>query len=505
MSIARILSAILLFAGLASCGGNSPAQPDAGDGADATPPDGVPSPDAPVACGARSTSDDPAMAALLDWMEDRMGTDAIPGAAIAVVRDGEIAETGLLGVKNNDGCDPITEDTRFRFTPVTQLYTTAAILDAASDGVLDVDAPITQYVPSLTVAGGDLAGVTLHGLVTHTSGWARYGVIDCPDVSLATWFTDHSAERPLWAPAGSIYINTGTGPSLAGLALEQADQALFADAVRDRILTPLGSTATYAYDDVLAGDHATGHELNGTEPAQRVCPLLEPTGSLYGSIHDLALMARMILRGGDGVLTAEAVASMLADQAPHFVPGWANTYGFWRIPYGDVTAYWAAGFGHGFTAEIILVPERSFGFVLLANRQLNAFSRGGSHFRPGDAGLKALELLLDLPAYQWGVNPTAPATWTEFAGTYVDPVGVGSGPRTFNVTFDAQSSELAIDMGGIPVTLAPSYPSVEHGPDVFTGSYLGQYVTIRFWRDGNDQPWAISAAFGEVGPPAFRQ
>jgi len=477
-----LLSCLLGFAG---CGSGGSGGPDAPAGPDAS----VDAP--PAVCGARTTTSDTKLASLLDWLEQEMRDAHVPGAAIAVV-DGGTIQVGLMGVQQAGGCDAITRSTRFRLGPASRPFTAAALLSAAEDWKVNLEAPITDAVGYFAVSSGDASAVTLDDLMTERSGWPNFFETTCAGASLSDWFKAHT-DVALWFPPGSMYSWSVYGYSLAGLALEEASGEPFAQVMAERVFQPLSAGATYDLTTFLAGDHADGHRgTNDQVVTQTTCPVWEPTTGLFASVDDVGSFMAAILGGGSPILSS--VASMTSARGPDFPPAWHTTFGFREVPYHGVETFWANGKDSGFSAEIVLVPSESFGFAILTNHQGAPVD---------DISQKALEILQGLPAYAWDDNTTDPSTWSAYAGTYVDPIGVGSGARTMTIAFDG--SKLTADLGGVTSDLMASYPHVEQGADVFTLSYLGQPVTIRFWRDGNGQPWAIGSAAGELGPPAFRQ
>ena len=94
-----------------------------------------------------------------------------PGAALLVVRDGRPVLRKGYGLADLEAHAPVTPDTRFRLASVSKQFTAAAILLLAQDGALALDDPVRKWLPSLPAATG---GVTLHHLLTHTSGLVDY-------------------------------------------------------------------------------------------------------------------------------------------------------------------------------------------------------------------------------------------------------------------------------------------------------------------------------------------
>jgi len=76
-----------------------------------------------------------------------------PGAAVAVVLDGELIYESGYGVKNHSGTDPVDPDTIFRIGSVTKMMTAAAVMQQVELGRVELDAPVTDYIPEFVVGG----------------------------------------------------------------------------------------------------------------------------------------------------------------------------------------------------------------------------------------------------------------------------------------------------------------------------------------------------------------
>ncbi len=96
----------------------------------------------------------------------RSGT---PGASVAVVANGRIVYAKGFGVADVERGDPVTTETLFRVGSVTKMFTGALLAQLAELGRIDLQAPISRYVPELE--GKRVGTVTSHQLLTHTAGW----------------------------------------------------------------------------------------------------------------------------------------------------------------------------------------------------------------------------------------------------------------------------------------------------------------------------------------------
>src|SRR5215216_2992400 len=96
---------------------------------------------------------------------------AVPGLALGVLRDGEVAAWGYGVASLETGC-PVTAGTLFQVGSISKVFTTTLVMQLVDEGLLELDAPVRRYVPDLRLADeAATAGVTLRQLLTHMAGF----------------------------------------------------------------------------------------------------------------------------------------------------------------------------------------------------------------------------------------------------------------------------------------------------------------------------------------------
>jgi CubicO group peptidase (beta-lactamase class C family) len=94
-----------------------------------------------------------------------------PGAAVIVVRDGEVVFRDAFGMADLELGVALRPDMVFRLGSITKQFTGAAILLLQERGLLSVDDPITRFLPDYPVHGH---AITIGHLLAHTSGIRSY-------------------------------------------------------------------------------------------------------------------------------------------------------------------------------------------------------------------------------------------------------------------------------------------------------------------------------------------
>ncbi len=154
--------------------------------------------------------------------------------------------------------------------------------------VLDLDAPITDWVPEFTLADGRAGEVTARRLLSHSSGLpdvAEYGWHDpqLGDDALSE-FAGSLSGRRLQAEPGSAFSYSNAGYELLGLLLSRVTGTTFENAIRQQVLTPLGMRNEHlpaqrgarAPGCLTARGDAIGRARGRLSLHQTPCPQLEP-------------------------------------------------------------------------------------------------------------------------------------------------------------------------------------------------------------------------------------
>ncbi|MFT3852574.1 MAG: serine hydrolase domain-containing protein [Ilumatobacteraceae bacterium] len=225
---------------------------------------------------------------------ERQASGAAPNLAFGVLAGG-----GLV-----DGEDV---DTAYRVASCTKSFTAAALLQLRDRGLIDLDAPITDWVPKLRLIPGDRVP-TLRMLLTMSAGLAN----DDPWADRQEAMTDDELDatcaggvRLMWEP-GTAFEYSNLGYALLGRVIQVAAGRPYHDVVTDELLRPLGLTSTAFTPPAGAAAVATGFERQGDEWV--ALPFsgpgaFSPLGGLFSTVHDLCRWMQWFAgadNGGDG-------------------------------------------------------------------------------------------------------------------------------------------------------------------------------------------------------------
>ncbi len=303
----------------------------------------------------------------------------VPGVAVGILHEGEIAAEGF-GVTNLDAPMPVTDRTLFQIGSITKTFVGTAIMRLVEKGKLDLDATVRTYILEFKVADETASTeVTLRHLLTHTGGWAGdfFHNTGGGDDALARYVAD-MADLPQLAPMGTIFSYNNAGFSVAGRIMELITGKSFQEALKDLVLEPLGLEHSFLEPgDVMTHRFVVGHTLgdDGAEVA-RPWPLERsgyPQGGIVCDVRDLLRYARFHLGDGraeDGtqVLSPESMSQMQSPQ----VTVWGNearglTWGIDEV--GGAREISHGGGTNGQITWLALIPERDFALAVLTNAE----------------------------------------------------------------------------------------------------------------------------------------
>lgn len=319
------------------------------------------------------------------FVENERQASGIPGIALAIVHEGQIAHARGFGHDGRD--EPISADTPFPIGSLTKSFTALLVRQAIDAGQLDADVPVQRVLPWFRVKDGEASGrITLRHLLNQTSGFSRDDGI-APLLQGSSASTDELA-RGLGAvslnrPVGERFEYSNLNFVLLGAVLQAVTGRSWQELIQTQVLQPLQMDQAHTDHDAAqqAGMTALHRMWFGLPVAQHVTllPGFAPTGSLVASAGDMARYLQMLLAGGMGpagrVVSADGVVQMLSPASP---PGRSRLLsadfpfrygeGWFVGPFGAATdACWHLGNLASFAAWMVLLPDTRQAVVLLIN------------------------------------------------------------------------------------------------------------------------------------------
>jgi CubicO group peptidase (beta-lactamase class C family) len=449
-----------------------------GGGIDPPPPD-----DHPVV---------PRFSAIDRVISERLAALPDVGAAFAIIEDGRVAWSKGYGRKHPDNvlATPITADTLFVNSAVSQVASTIRIMQLVEDGALNLD----DGVPGL-FRGMDLRYMNRHPewlaemrvrhLMNMTSG------LNCDHVPSYAWCTgdENALERYVteWAfrfgwmeyPPGRLDNHSGNEFRTLGLLIEKLDGLSYRESIQAHVLQPLGMTKTFfrPEDMFTHGNVAVNDSL--LDPCT-LSPVNWPMSSMT-TVKDLAKLGVFLMEGNRHVLS-KASRELLISPAIATGSHTAITLGSLRFVVGltrgdDIQTYRfrTLSFGGdiaGYSSSVVLVPALGLGYVRLSNDRLPE-----EIWDDGAIVEIALRNLVTVPPAPMLGETEDPANFSRYVGTYLRL-------NEYITIKPSLRGNLRLNGHGMACDLAPAAPGVFHctleSPD--------RPTEVKFFKDAGGNP-----------------
>jgi len=271
-------------------------------GAAATPTHRV----APRAPSAGLTDPKELEAFLDDLLARQLAERHIPGASLAVVKDGQLFFAKGYGYANLEQRTPLVADqTLVRVGSIAKPFTWTAVLQLVEQGKLDLNADVNTYLADFKIPATYPAPITLAHLLTHTAGFEDRGLgltVFRPDdlEPPGTYLADAMPARVF--PPGTVTAYSNYGATLAGYIVERVSHQPFEQYVQQHILEPLDmrhSTFAQQLPSDLAAHLAVSYaydEMYHAKPFEYF--QIAPAGGLSATATDIAQFMIAQLQNG---------------------------------------------------------------------------------------------------------------------------------------------------------------------------------------------------------------
>lgn len=295
-----------------------------------------------------------------------------PGAALAVIKDGEIIYKRGYGMANLEHNIPITTTSVFRIGSTSKQFTATCMAILSLQGKISLDDDIRKYIPEMPQYQRP---ITIRNLIHHTSGIRDYTTL----LSLAGYvsYLDHptveetleiiARQKSLNFPPGEKYSYSNSNYFLLSIIVERVTGKSLNEFAQEYIFKPLGMENTHFHNDLtlIVKNRAVGY--SPTKEGFRIdMSTFDQVGDggLYTTVEDLYLWDQAFYNNKLGKELMELIQT----------PGELNSgekldYAF-GLRIGEYRGLKTIGHGGswvGFRSAFLRFPEQKFAVVCLAN------------------------------------------------------------------------------------------------------------------------------------------
>jgi len=414
---------------------------------------------------------------LRPFIQQQMTEKELPALSIAIIDDQQIVWAQGFGMADPKSKTPASADTVYRIGSVSKLFTDIAIMQLVERGELNLEAPVTDYLPDFHPKNPFGTPITLRQLMSHHSGLLREPPVgnyfETSQPSLAATVRSLNETELVFAPnTHTKYSNAAI--AVVGYLLEARNHEPFAQYLKSSVLDPMGMRhSSFEPNPTIVANLAKA-EMWTYDGLKFEAPTFQlgmaPAGSMYSTVNDLGHFVSALLAQGkaeNGALLKPATLEQM--WSPQFPNPGGSVFGL-GFHVRSLDGHRLVGHGgaiYGFATTLALLPEDKVGVVVVATKDaVNAVTD-----RIGD---EALQLIL---AHRDGKPLELPSTTTpvplelgrKLAGRY------GTGDDALDLTYlDGHLSMLKL-IGGEQLELRKVRQS---GDDLIADGVTGFGVKV---------------------------
>ncbi len=348
----------------------------------------------------------------LRWFIPReMRRVGVPGLSIALVDDQRVVWAQGFGYADVARKLSATPQTLYGIGSISKLFTATAVMQQVEQGHIDLDTPITQYLPefSMRTRYTDSAPITVRNLLTHHAGLpgdylkGMWSLHPAPFEQLLPLMRDEYVSYP----PDLVFSYSNIGYALLGRLVEQASGQPYVAYMQTAVLTPLGMNhsryLTQFSDDP---ELAVGYR-HGKPGAERYLLREVPAGALVSSVSDMSRFIRLWLADGHAdkraLLNQTSVQEMWRRQNSQvaldmdFRIGLGWMLGQPALDYAGLVVHHSGG-TLGAASQLMLLPQHKLGVIVLANSPAALSALTGIAVQALKLALEAKTGLLEPPA-----------------------------------------------------------------------------------------------------------
>ena len=321
----------------------------------------------------------------------------IAGAVTLVTTRDRVVELDAVGDADIASGKRMKPDTIFWIASMTKPITAAAVMMLRDEGKLSVDDPVEKFIPAfatLKAPSGKPARLTLHHLLTHTSGLAEATSDESREAKTLADLIPHYLDKPMQFEPGSRWQYCQSGINTLGRIVEIVSGESLPEFFQKRLFDPLGmkDTTFYPTSEQLPRIATSYRRTQGGKLEPTPIFILEgkeissrarypaANGGLFSTAPDYGKFCRMLLNNGsvDGrqYIKPESVKLMSSVQSGDlhtgFTPGngWGLGVCVVRQPQSVTAALSPGSFGHGgaYGTQAWIDPIKGVAYVLMVQR-----------------------------------------------------------------------------------------------------------------------------------------
>ena len=317
-----------------------------------------------------------------EYMEKVLSDYYVAGAAVSVVKDGEVLFEKGYGYADLENEVPVdAETTSFQIASVSKVFTATAVMQMVEQGKLSLNEDINNYLTAFKIDNPYSKPVTLWTLLTHTSGLDFRVPLLIPSSGDVLFDSLDSLENDLKKNLPSVIREPGTfcqyngyGIALAGYLVEIVSGEPLDRYVIENILEPLGMNhSSYGLTKAVLPSMSKPYRYLFGKYIKQSYTLMgdHPAGSICVSASDMAnFMLAHLNNGefnGERILNSDTAIDMHTHQYPEDDRLTGFSLGFYEAVRNGCKTIEFGGYLPCFSSKVSLLPEKNVGIFIAIN------------------------------------------------------------------------------------------------------------------------------------------
>jgi len=297
----------------------------------------------------------------------------IKGLAVALFDNERIIWSEGFGHSNPDKKQLIDTETIFSIQSMSKTFIATAIMKTVQDGLIDLDTPITKYLPQFSIHScyekNPENKITLRLMLGNTAGFTHEAPIgNNYDASFDSYEQHYISIYDTWLkfPVGKKYSYSNLGFDLAAQIIEKMSGMTFQNYMKRQIFGPLSMTSTTVdINTVLKSNNRTEGKVIGFKKLPIAIPMIG-AGGVYTNVTDLVKFVQFHLNFGKVKDKPFIEKKYLYEMyTPIIIEDYALGIGITQEK--TTYSFFHQGGGFGFGACMKWYPECKIGSVILTN------------------------------------------------------------------------------------------------------------------------------------------
>lgn len=372
------------------------------------------------------------------------GIYGVTSIQYALIDNGNIVVSGQSGVYSKETSKPPTDSNMYGIGSISKLFTTVAIMQLVEQGKVNLDTPVTEYIPSFTMKDSRYKDITVRMLLNHSSGLmgstlSNSILFNDSDFSTYNNLLNTLNNSRLKADPGAFSVYCNDGFTLAEILVEKVTGVTFSQYIYDNISKPLSLENTKTPLDDFPENQLAKTYIPGKNIALPSDSLnMIGAGGIYSTASNLCKLSTIFMDHSSSTVLSKSssIAMMNSEYLNGIWPdeqystlayglGWDSVDTYPLSEY-NIKALSKGGDTLLYHSNIMVLPEENMAIAILSSGGTSTYNQ----IMAQEILLSALKTKGTIPeikpykTFNKPVVATMPITQKEFEGFYAFTGGV---------------------------------------------------------------------------------